>query len=278
MFGCVSIMNAYLEKFYPLLSQPIVASLQEASLSAEQLCASGTVEDFATLGEFRCLKSLLVDNLNLKTLPFVTQLKNIECLVLRRYGAKDFSGFSQLKTLRHLMVWQSPKVKSLSGLENKNLASLYLMDVGPITDLRPITTISELVNFRLSGGFWKKHALESLAPLTKIANLRWLELCAVQIVDNDLSPLTHLPDLEHFELSSAYPLECLAPIAARFPHLYRQWLEPQGDSGLDCKKCRAEKLRWLAGNQSKMVCPSCDKEKILNFQKKFRALVEAVKQ
>jgi hypothetical protein len=268
-------MREYTDIFYPLLIQPRCAlSSTDISKDVHNLSVMGNTDDFPTIERFENLHGLMIEKLSVKYAPILSKLSRVESLILRQYNREDFSSLKGLKKLKHLMIWQSPKVRSLNGLQGLSLESLILQEAGIMIDLRPLETLRKLKSLKICGGIFKEATVKSLVPLLNIRSLKWLELAAVKVPNNDLSPLTKLSGIEYFNISTGYPLDQLAPIAAHFPHLLAEWLQPQGDSGITCKKCKRENLKWLAGKGTRMVCAKCDAKRIASFQVAFKEMVK----
>jgi Leucine-rich repeat (LRR) protein len=149
-----------------------------------------------------------------------------------------------------LVSAEGVRIHDLAGLDAcKKLTFLYLPDA-PVTDLTPISKLSNLEAVTIHGG-----KIQDLTPLAGLTNLQYLDLSGNQISDlkplaglknlhdlnlsdnkvSDLGPLPSLPALEQLHLANNQVSD-LGPLAG----MKSPWL-------LDIKGNRVTDLSPLAG-------------------------------
>jgi hypothetical protein len=261
---------------------PLHTSLAGVERGATMLWVDGTAKDFAALREFAALEALRIYKLPRRHVPVLAgcPLQRLTLLSLRHADAGDLQFLSGFATLETLLVWQSPKLTRLDGIERlTRLTTLALSDIGAIESLAPLAALTELRSLGLTGGIWTTQGLPSLALLRKLPKLERLNLMSAKAIDGDLGPLCDLPHLTHLELSprNFEPAE-LARVAAAHP-FWRRWLLDLSDfdqwaGAPGCKKCGTHRKVLFLRRKKLLWCPRCEGEKLAALLADFERLVE----
>ena len=123
-----------------------------------------------------------------------------------------------LAGLASLAVTQSPKLKSLSGVESLGrLRELILSDNCGYRSVDEIADLTDLESLCLEGGFSKALTLETLQPLSGLGGLRTLRLAALRVRDKSLHPLGSLQNLRDVFIAATFPAGELAWLAEALP-------------------------------------------------------------
>ena len=133
--------------------------------------------------------SMKVWHCNFKTLQPISARTNLKTLIIGTFPDDSFRILSSLNQLEHLEVLHLPKVTQLDHL----------------TKLQELSTLrlATLPSWDASG---KVTTIDSLDPLTRLPNLKHLELFGIRPSDKSLAPLEQCPQLVSVRVSK-YPTE-----------------------------------------------------------------------
>jgi hypothetical protein len=198
------------------------------------------------------------------------QMKNLEALWIKWSGIKSLAELRNCQALRRLYIGSSAQIQSIEPLgKMTGLLTLGLQNLKRITDLSPLSSLTELEELSIDGGIWGHQVVDSLAPLAELTSLKWLHLGGVRSLDDSLRPLAALRKLKLvFANLGNFPLEELAWLAVTFSKIYHG-VEPFHDytgenaSVLPCKKCGKRSIVLLFGKgRSRNICKTCDAKKL----------------
>lgn len=146
----------------------------------------------------------------------------------------------------------------------------FIMHFPKVTSFEPLkdlTGLEELTLESLPSGdaSGKRKLVESFQPLSALKKLRVLKLAGVGTLDNDLSSLGGLIDLQTLAIPNFFPQREFALLSAKLPHVQppyflAPYLPLEGDL---CNKCKSEKV-MLSGSDvpnPKVICPTCRRKK-----------------
>lgn len=228
------------------------------------------------------LTELSLHNVRTAYLPKLADLEKLplHSLGLRWFAGADLTALSFPPNLQHLTIWHSSKLRSLKGLEAaKALETLVLRDNGPLEDLSALRDLPALKTLSIEGGYGEPQKISTLAQLDGLP-LRSLQLRAVKGVALDLTPLTHLPDLNELDLHGPNfdPAE-LAKVAAAHPWFYDQLrdLKDYPLQGMRCKKCGGVQKEMFLRGKKFLWCPICSKSGLQKVLDAFDAQVTAAR-
>lgn len=133
------------------------------------------------------IRTLRIWHCKYKSLQAVTELQNLEELVIASFPDKSLEILAPLRNLRYLSILHMPKVSELEALSGfTNIESLSL-STSPSWDSAGKCTI-----------------VDSLKPLASIVALKHLELFGVRPVDGSLAVLEQCKNLQSARFSQ-YP-------------------------------------------------------------------------
>jgi hypothetical protein len=153
-------------------------------------------------------------------------LRDLRELVIHDFRASSLAVMPDAQALEVLAVCGSPKLRSLDGLQRyRQLRQLILLDCCNYRDLSPVRALSQLDTLCLEGGFSKMLEVETLGPLSGLAELRRLRLASIRVSDRSLRPLEGLCTLESVFIARTFPKRELRRLANALPEARGEYLD-----------------------------------------------------
>ena len=149
----------------------------------------------------------------------ISEMPNLRGLSLKHSNITRIpkNGFPKLEFLD---IGDSPKVESLEGLERlNNLKWLDMENLKKISDFTKISELTKLTGLSIKGGMYSKQFADSLKPLEKLSELRFLSLTNTKVMDNDLSPLESLKQLELLHIAKWWSKDQFKSLEGNLPNL-----------------------------------------------------------
>jgi hypothetical protein len=249
---------------------------------AEALQLAG--EDFDASRVSAQTTSLALYTLRKKDLLRLDGLANlgITSLELRWVSAPDLTDIPLPASLEHLVVWQSPKLKSCDGIEQAPaLQSLRWWDSGTLGNAAALARLPKLGDLRLASGMNEKQRISSLYFLRGL-RLQTLALNGIRPHDLDIAPLLEMDSLRRIcLLGSDWEIASFAALAARFPAVQADLHDlkdyPAG-LGMRCPKCDGVRKKLWLRKRKFLWCPKCDATGLKNVLAQFDEMVDAARQ
>jgi hypothetical protein len=148
------------------------------------------------------------------------RIPNLRGLYVKWSSIKRLDALSHCRHLRFLRLGSSPQIESIEPLSK--LATfdwLELEDFKRIRDLAPLAELHELIGLTVEGSMWSTQIVDSLAPIGRLARLRYLCLANLKSKDKTLAPLYSLEKLELFHSASWWDENEIRELRARNPKL-----------------------------------------------------------
>jgi len=175
------------------------------------------------------LTSLWISGVSETAAEVVGRLTSLRSLVLFAWRPASCERISTLADLRSLAICQSPRLRSLDGVEQlRALESLILFDNCNYTRIDPLAALSRLHTLCLEGGFSKRLRLETLEPLARLRRLRRLRLASIRVRDGSLRPLCGLTALREVFIADAFSKEEFTAVATALPSVRGEFLDSRG--------------------------------------------------
>ena len=147
-----------------------------------------------------------VSRVNQKMFDAACQVPNLEGLFVKWSGIKNIKSLSTTKRLRHLHLGSSSQVESIEVLsELDSLVTLDLQQLNRISDFSILAKLTSLEGLGIDGSIWTTQKIDTLKPLGKLRNLKYLTLINTRLKDKSFDPILNLTDLVRFESSWNYP-------------------------------------------------------------------------
>jgi hypothetical protein len=203
------------------------------------------------------------------------QMRNLECLQIKWSNVRRLDPIAGLGQLRYLSIGSSTKVESVQPLAA--LSGLRLLEIENfklISDFSPLLSLTALESLAVTGSMWTRQKVATLEPF---AAMTWLKTLAVDTSNiKSLRPLANLRSLETLGVGGRLPMEEYAWLAAKLPDTQCRWFSPYLDlasTGIGhCPQCRQDSKVMLTGKGARVLCRSCDKEKLQRHEVAFLAV------
>jgi hypothetical protein len=136
-------------------------------------------------------------------------------------------------------------------------------------DLFTLPELPHVTGFHLGGSMTSTLKVESLEPLMRLPNLRYLRLSNVRPIDGRLQPLSRLGVMRELDLPNFFELEEVARLAGALPNVASNTLTPvfaPRKSGAPvsapfvCPQCGGPR-DMMTGKPASLLCPACDATK-----------------
>jgi hypothetical protein len=252
---------------------PVVAALRDAPRDARYLAISDATTDLELLARFERLEAVWVNGANTQTLASLIHAPRLRAISLQSTKVDSVAMLAGLAPLEHLSVCDGRRLSSVRELAGAPaLRTLLLWNVPHFTDLESLGLMSHLIGLQLGGAMWRTQRLSTLAPLSHLARLRYLDLPATRAETDSLQPLAALTELRDLSLPNVYPIEQFAALAASLPNASGDCLRSHWRGTLACAACGSSRL-LETGRGGRFVCPQCAPERIAKRAAKFEELV-----
>lgn len=190
------------------------------------------------------------------------RIEGLSDLWIKWSGIKTLEAATRLPGLHRFHLGDSASLQSLQPLAAMpQLQWLWLDGMSKIPDLEPLAALGALEGLFVAGTESKPLAVPTLAPLSGLQRLRWLQLGCLRPAEGGIEPLGRLHALEYLGLPNYFSVEQFAQLAARLPHTVGSWLKPyarQHPANFRCPRCREKGQVFTAGAPMRRLCPACD--------------------
>lgn len=201
-------------------------TLTDVPISTTTLAYARIDGKFKKLTEFTGLKILWLASLNQPMMEVIGCLKSLETIEVKSLTAHNVESFSELPNLRHLILRGGTKISDLNWVgQLKNLRTLILEGFKRIGRLDALADVTWLEALGFEGSMWTTSRVESLNPLSKLTDLRYLFLTNTRAADRSLRPLHNLKKLKEIELPYFYPELEFIELRKALPELRCSWFE-----------------------------------------------------
>lgn len=127
----------------------------------------------------------------------VCEMKNLNGLFIKWSSIKDINNIQKLKSLKHLYIGSSGQIKDIQILAKlTDLETLDLENIKSLTDITPICELTKLQGLGVDGDWNKNQTIDTLSPIVKLQNLKYITLVGTKIKDRSLKPLAEIQTLE----------------------------------------------------------------------------------
>jgi hypothetical protein len=134
------------------------------------------------------------------------KMPNLEGLYIKWSGIKNIDDLICLIKLKHLHLGSSTQIEDINIIGQMNsLVTLEIENIKKISDFKVISKLVKLEGLSIDGSMWTAQKIDTLKPLEKLENLRYLTLINTSIKDRSFDPIMHLANLVRFQSSWNYP-------------------------------------------------------------------------
>jgi len=194
----------YFEEYRP--SETLVLNITQLDIGSHRQSKNidRWCNELSNLGEVKYL--WFVSRVNQKMFDAACRVPNLEGLFVKWSGIKNIESLSTPKDLRHLHLGSSSQVESIQVLgELDSLVTLDLQQLNKISDFGIVSKLTSLEGLGIDGSMWTAQKIETLKPLAKLRNLKYLTLINTRLKDKSFDPILNLTELVRFESSWNYP-------------------------------------------------------------------------
>ena len=205
---------------------PLVMNLDNVPADVERLRFLRQDKSCRGLGSLKRLKTLWAGRANQEMIDAISELPDLEVLIIKGMSATSLKPLSQNRKLKRLILNGGTKIPDMEwtrGL-SPTLEVLFLDSFFRATDIRPVGQLANLRTLGLEGGMDTKLRLESLAPLSSLGNLQYLFLASTRVADKSLSPLRSLTSLRHLTCGAYFPDDEFMALGKSLPGLECDWI------------------------------------------------------
>lgn len=203
------------------------ATLDGLPPDIEELSFRREDKSYRGLPKLTRLRTLLASRVNQDVVDAIAQLPELEVLWVKLLSAASLEPLANNRKLRRLILTDGSKVPDMEwtrGL-SKTIEVLHLQGLFRATDIDPIGELTQLTTLGLEGGIDTKLKLDSLAPLSGLANLQYLFLASTRVADKSLAPLHGLKQLRHLRCAAYFPDSEFIALKKALPHLDCDWFD-----------------------------------------------------
>ncbi|QXL84822.1 hypothetical protein [Comamonas sp. NLF-1-9] len=199
-------------------------------------------------------------------------------LYIKWSGIESLEPLTRLRDLQYFHLGESASVSSIAPLaQMKSLKWLQLDGLRKIESLEPLRHLSTLEGLGFVSAESRVHVVDSFEPLSALTRLQWLNL-GPRPARLGLQPLHALKGLEYLGLPNKYSVHEFAELSLHVPAHVCERLQPFMRfhcSVFPCKTCQSNWLVLTSGKGSRLLCPTCDTEKLARHMIIFRKAVGA---
>lgn len=213
---------------------PAVFNL-DSSYSKSRLCLAGT-PDSRDLSDYRIRKVItgwadILPKLNSVKVLWVAQMvsqdlfdaicsmPNLQGLWLKHTSIEHIESVA-MSNIQYLSLGSSTKLASLDPLINtQSLLWLETENLKKVTDFSALSNLKNLVGLGINGSMWTTQRVNSLKPISKLSNLRYLALANTRVLDKSLKPLHKLEKLQTLHMAKWWPKKEVSDLLQAKPEL-----------------------------------------------------------
>lgn len=249
--------------------RPVFDDLTAAPPSASFIATRGTAKGLERIGELRELEALWANPASAQLFRACARAPRLRAIYVAHFKQSADVPIAGAPGLEHLMLDWAPRLADLGFLRDLPvLRTVYLEDMKRV-DLRTLPELPNVTGLELGGGMWSTLELDSLEPLTRLPNLRFLRLTSARVGDGSLRPLAGLRALKELYLPNYFELEEVARLAGALPNVVSNTLTPvyaPRPAGRPraapylCPRCGGPR-EMMTGKPASFLCFSCDAAK-----------------
>ena len=232
-----------------------------------------TEEEIDILRDHPSLDTIRISNLRQDTFEYLirtygTQFKNI--IISHSQLVEDWSLLGTLPGLEYLYFHWNQRITRLWDLSgNPNLKGLFLSNFTRLHSIEGIEKGRSLRQLFIGDAVWTTWVIDSLMPLSGM-NLKYLVFCGGKILDNDLSFLPTLEQLEAFDCPiNLFTTEQCAWAVANCPRVTGRIMQAKEDWQASDHH---ESLAAIVGKRKPTLSMEKDEKRIQKYVDHFETL------
>jgi hypothetical protein len=249
---------------------PVVNDLSAVPDDAEFVKTRGDAQNIQRLAELENLVAVWAHWPSMAFFQACAKAPRLRALFVGTFEKLGEVPLAGATSLEHLMLHYAHHLIDLSFLRDlPALRTLELADMNRL-DLNTMPELPQVIGMQLAGGMWSKFKVQSFAPLTRLPNLRYLEMVSMRTADGSLRPLAELTHLEELNMPNYGAIEEFARLSGALPNTLGSVLTPfftpinggvARAVGWGCKRC-GRATRMMTGRPAVFLCDKCDQAKL----------------
>lgn len=255
---------------FPVDEQPDfkrdVAEIQDNAI--KEIAIDHNTKNIHLLSSLDHIDTVWIYWVNQKEFDFIISSINPKHLYVYGTQVPDLTSLEQLANVKTIYLQWNTKATTLWDVsKNVHLRTLGVEDFKRLEDISVLPDCSWLEKLTLAGGVVSNTLkLSTLSPLSRLVNLKTLELNNIRIKDESLSPLQHLQDLRELHISNQFPTEEYAKLSVHLPstscNLFRPYTKLlQHIDGKDV---------MVTGKRKPFLNSVSDASRLEKYEKQFR--------
>lgn len=190
---------------------------------------------------------------------------------------KSLDGIENLAETKELTMEWATKIEKLDPIFRlQNLSKLSVFDFPKLRELSGIENLNKLCELNLSGSrgaIDPPLRLATIDPVTRIPNLVSLSLANARLEDDDITCLSRCRNLRNLHLSKNFDRGQYAFLAKHLNGQLDSPLTAHITSGIRCDHCGSDKAMFI-GRRMPLLCRKCDARKFSKLEQEFENLVQ----
>lgn len=197
------------------------------------------------------LQRLWAHSVNQSFLDEICELRSLKQLYIDRLSVSDPSSLTRLRDLRSLIIVGGTKVESLDWTgELTWLRALALENFPRVGSLQPLARLNGLRALGVEGSMWTTMKVDSLQPLSSLANLEYLFLTNLRSKDRSLQALHSLTGLKVLECANRFAKGEMERLREALPNTRCQWFDMLAEYGTIDAGVKAAVSRMIGESDS----------------------------
>ncbi|WP_066172585.1 internalin [Bacillus marinisedimentorum] len=245
-----------------------INDLANADEAATELLIRGKTKNLERLRSFSILEKLWIYTVNQREFDTIMSLVNPKMLYIYEMRVDDLSLLENQTNVEVMALEWNTKAAHLWDLsQNVSLKALSITDFSKLNDISPIQNSKSLELLDLAGGIWNTLKLDTLEPLQKLSQLKFLGLSNIKVQTESLEPISHLKELQELSISNQFPTEEYARLSIALPITHCDKFQPyvKMDDPIN------EKDVMVVGKRKPFLNSQTDGKRLQKYEAQFTA-------
>jgi hypothetical protein len=237
-----------------------IGSSTELRPDIERLRLVDNFKGYDQLKRLPKLKALWCFGIDDAALSHIADCEQLEELHMDyRLKTGKLRALKNLSGLRILTINTCSHISSLDEIsEFEELEGLHIENLKNVHSIDKLSKLRKLKQLGVAGSIWTRMKIETLAPLSNLTSLEYLDLTNLKAKDESLKPLAQLNHLRELDLPNFYAMKEIAWLSGRLTNTHCTWFAPYIRMNLECEKCKAPTRVMLSGKGKPILCRNCD--------------------
>ncbi|WP_308160472.1 leucine-rich repeat domain-containing protein [Bacillus sp. ISL-77] len=239
-----------------------------------EVALQGKTKNLERLSDISNIEKLWLFTVNQAQFDFILSCVRPKIIYIYEIKVEDLSSLELLSDIVEIhLCWNTKATKLWDLNKNNQLKYLSIEDFKKLNDFYPMQNCQSLEKLELSGGIWNTLNIDTLEPLKKLTNLKYLTLYNIRIKNESLVPLTSLSNLLELKISNQLPTEEYARLSVALPDTKCDLFEPyvKVDNPIEGKDI------MVIGKRKPFLNSTTDSTKLRKYEEQFREFQDKYK-